>query len=564
MAAKHTVIHGIGVSAGAATGKVALMQVAPGVDPDEKPSKDVDREIERVNEAMKTVADQLKEKADKVDGKPREVLEATAQLAKDKGLAKAITKKLRSGLGTTRSVADASADYAKMLESLGGYMAERVTDLYDVRDRIICELRGMPAPGVPDMNEPMILVTRDLAPADTSTLDLDKVLGIITAEGGPTSHTAILAAQLGIPTVVRARGILKEVQDGDVIAFDGSSGEVIIAPSEKEIEDLHDRSNRRNSLLKESHGLGQTKDGHRVELMVNIGTVADARNAAKFDSEGVGLFRTEFLFLERQDKPSIEEQTEIYTQVLKEFEGRRVVVRTMDIGADKPLAFANQDKEENPALGVRGLRLGMSPKGEGLLNDQLQALSNAYKATHADLWVMAPMVATRAEAQWFADKVAEYQLPTVGIMVEVPAAAICANNVLKPVKFASLGTNDLTQYTMAADRVNSNLTELLTPWHPAVLRMFDFASQGAHEVGAHIGVCGEAGGDPLLALVLTGLGIESLSMAPKKLDAVRAVLKLHDFDTCKEMAKEAMDSSSKEEARERVLKLVNEQVRDLL
>lgn len=563
MAADHVVIKGIGVSAGAATGKVALMQVAPGVDPNEKPSTDPEADIQRVNESMEVVARQLRDKAAKVEGKPREVLEATAQLAGDRGLAKAIAKKIKAGQGITRSVADASADYAKMLESLGGYMAERVTDLNDVRDRIICDLRGMPTPGVPEMDGPMVLVARDLAPADTSTLDLEKVLGIITAEGGPTSHTAILAAQLGIPTVVKAQGILKVAHNGESIALDGSSGEVILSPSEQEVKDLLDRSARRNELLKDSHGLGQTKDGHRVELMVNIGTLADARNAAKYDCEGVGLFRTEFLFLERRDAPTVEEQTDVYTKVLQEFEGRRVVVRTLDAGADKPLAFANQDVEENPALGVRGLRLAMG-KEEKLLDDQLEALSRAYKAIGGDLWVMAPMVATRAESQWFADKVKQYGLPTVGIMIEVPAAAICSNNVLQPVKFASLGTNDLTQYTMAADRVNSNLTNLLSPWHPAVLRMINLASQGAHEAKAHIGVCGEAGGDPLLALVLTGLGIESLSMAPKKLDAVRAVLKLHDLETCKKMAREAMNASSMEEARANARQFVDEHVRDLI
>ena len=240
----------------------------------------------------------------------------------------------------TQAVHAAVEEYAEMLRSLGGYMAERATDLYDVRDRAICELRGLPAPGVPTFEEPVVLVARDLAPAETATLDPETVKGIITEVGGPTSHTAILAAQLGIPAIVKVAGIL-EVNEGDLLALDGGVGEVVVSPTAEEVELLEERSRRRALALAGSSGEGATYDGHRVKLLANIGTVDDAKRAAEVDLEGAGLFRTEFLFLDRAEAPSLEEQTDTYTKVLEAFGERRVVVRTLDAGADKPLSFTH-------------------------------------------------------------------------------------------------------------------------------------------------------------------------------------------------------------------------------
>ena len=454
----------------------------------------------------------------------------------------------------TAAVEAAVEEYAEMLRGLGGYMAERATDLYDVRDRAICELRGLPAPGVPSFDDPVILLARDLAPAETATLDPEKVKGIITEIGGPTSHTAILAAQLGIPAIVKVTSIL-DVAEGCMLALDGGVGEVIVNPTDEEVELLEARSRHRATALAGSSGEGATYDGYKVKLLANIGTIDDAERAAKFDLEGSGLFRTEFLFLDRADAPSLEEQTETYTKVLQAFGDRRVVVRTLDAGADKPLSFADLGKEENPALGRRGLRLCQAR--EDLIDTQLAALAAAYEATKADLWVMAPMVSTLEEAQWFADKARGVGLPKVGIMIEVPAAAIRADQMLSIVDFASIGTNDLTQYTMAADRMDGELAPLLNAWQPAVLQMIKFACEGGRSTSKSIGVCGEAGGDPLLALVLTGLGVGSLSMAPTKVNAVRAALRLHDLATCQQMAAYALDAPTAEEGRNNVLKLVS-------
>ena len=559
--ATHDVLHGIGVSAGTAAAPAAIVQPAPGVDTTEPGSIDAAADGARVREALAAVSARLSDRAANAPEETKAILKATAQLAGDRGLAKAVDKKLKKGLGITQAVHDAVEDYAQMLRGLGGYMAERAADLYDVRDRAICELRGLPEPGVPAFDGPVVLVARDLAPAETATLNPETVLGIITEVGGPTSHTAILAAQLGIPAIVKAEGIMK-VAEGTMLALDGGVGEVIVAPTDKEVDLLKERSRRRALALAGSTGKGATYDGYPVKLLANIGTVDDAMKASKFDLEGSGLFRTEFLFLERSEAPTLEEQTDTYTKVLQAFGDRRVVVRTLDAGADKPLSFADLGAEENPALGVRGLRL--CQVREDLIDTQLQALAAAHKVTGAELWVMAPMVSTADEAKWFADKARGYGLPKVGIMIEVPAAALRAEQLLSIVDFASIGTNDLTQYTMAADRLDGNLASLLDPWQPAVLEMIRHACNGGRATGKPIGVCGEAGGDPLLALVLTGLGVASLSMAPSKVNAVRAALRMHDLATCQQMAAYAVDAPSAKEGRENVVKLVAPAMLDLL
>ncbi|WP_115685740.1 phosphoenolpyruvate--protein phosphotransferase [Corynebacterium senegalense] len=563
MIEQHTVIYGIGVSTGTANAGVVKVLPAPGVDTNEPASTDPAADGERVRAAMASVAASLKAQAEHASPKARPILEATAQLASDRALAKAVVKKLKQGSGVTRAVHDATEDYAQLLAGLGGYMAERVTDLYDVRDRTICELRGLPKPGVPDITEPAILLADDLAPAETVGLNPELVVGIVTAGGGPTSHTAILAAQLGIPAVVKARGVM-DIAEGTHVAIDGGAGEVIVHPTDDEVADLRRRTERREAALAESTGAGVTADGYPVALLANIGTAEDGAAAAARDVEGTGLFRTEFLFLDRESAPSLEEQTETYSRVLEAFGTRRVVVRTLDAGADKPLSFANLGEEENPALGRRGLRL--SQAREDLLDTQLDALAAAYEATGrtADLRVMAPMVATVEEATWFADKARGRGLPKVGIMIEIPAAAIASKQLLSVVDFASIGTNDLSQYTMAADRMQGALSDLLSPWQPAVLQMIKATCLGGDATGKPISVCGEAGGDPLLALVLVGLGVSSLSMAVSKVPAVRAALRLHDRATCQQMAAYALDAVTAADAKAAVSALVNPKMRDLL
>lgn len=540
-------LHGIGVSVGSAYGPAVPVRPAPGIDESEPGSRDPLADGQRIRDALREVSDELMSRAENASGEAKDVLLITAQLATDKGLVKSVDKLLAQGRGVTATVHEAIESYVDKLALLGGYMAQRATDLKDVRDRIIAVLRDLPAPGVPTMTEPGIIVANDLAPAETAVLKPELVQGIVISGGGPTSHTAIIAASLGIPAVVQAAGI-EDLNSGELIALDGGTGEVILRPSEAQQAEFADRQERRLAAAAAYSGPGATSDGHQVALLANIGNPDQALLAAGHDVEGVGLFRTEFMFLDRQDPPSREEQAKAYTSVLEAFEGRRVVFRTLDAGADKPLAFADLGEEDNPALGRRGIRL--TRVREELLDTQLDALADAYQATNADVRIMAPMVATPEEAEWFAAKVRERGLPSVGIMIETPASALCARDVLAGLDFASIGTNDLAQYTMAADRMQGELGDLLSAWQPAVLRMIQLACEGADDAGATIGVCGEAAGDPLLALVLVGLGVSSLSMALTRVPEVRAALAQHTLAGCQAIAAAALATTSATAARQ--------------
>ena len=553
--------HGVGVSPGSAVGPVVQVQPPTRPPADEPAPADPDAEHARIKGVFEDVARNLEHRAEGADEHASAVLTATALIARDTGLAKAVGKLLRSGVGPTQSVTAAVEEYAAQFEALGGYFAERVTDLKDVRDRAVARLLGLPEPGVPSYEEPSVIIAHDLAPAETAVLDPAMVRAIVTEAGGRTSHTAILAAQLGIPAVVQVAEATA-IPEATTVAVDGDSGEVVLNPSSQYQEDLLVRQRRREAALADSSGPGVTADGHPVALLANIGGLEDALAAAAADVEGVGLFRTEFVFLSRDSAPSHAEQVQLYRQVFEAFGSRRVVVRTLDAGADKPLAFADLGPEENPALGRRGLRL--SQVRPDLLDVQLAALAEAAEGSEADVKVMAPMVATAGEAAWFAGRAREAGLRQVGVMIEVPAAAVHSRHVLADVDFASLGTNDLAQYTMAADRMQGELADLLDPWQPAVLEVIRLACAGGTAVGKPVGVCGEAGGDPLLALVLTGLGVTSLSMAPSKVSIVRYALSLHDLATCRQLATAAVEAESAAQAREEVLGRVDPSLADLV
>uniref|UniRef100_UPI00163AA301 phosphoenolpyruvate--protein phosphotransferase n=1 Tax=Humibacillus xanthopallidus TaxID=412689 RepID=UPI00163AA301 len=551
----------MGVSPGTAYGPV--VQVAPPVRPpaDEPPVDDQEAALGDVKAAFEAVAVSLEERATRVEDTAQQILKATALIARDKGLVKAAAKQLEAGKGRAGAIAGAIEQYAAQFEALGGYFAERVADLRDVGSRAVAAVLGVPAPGVPHFTDPSVVVAEDLAPAETATLDRALVVGIITEAGGRTSHTAILAAQMGIPAVVQLAGATT-LEPGTHVALDGDTGEVTIEPDLELVEQQRARAARRTEALGRLSGAGATSDGLAVALLANIGGVDDAVAAGALDLEGVGLFRTEFVYLSATKAPTVEEQTQIYRDVFAPFEGRRVVVRTLDAGADKPLKFADLGPEENPALGRRGLRL--SAERPDLLDAQLEALAIAARETGADVRVMAPMVATAEEAAWFARRVRENGLPKAGVMIEVPGAALRARDVLGEVDFGSLGTNDLAQYTMAADRMQGALSDLLDPWQPAVLDVVGIACEGARTVERPIGVCGESAGDPLLALVLVGLGVTSLSMAPSKVPVVRLALSLHTEAECQRLAQIARESRTAVDAMGAVREAASSELTDLL
>ena len=420
-------------------------------------------------------------------------------------------------------------------------MSERARDVRDVRDRIVAALTGAAPPGVPDPGHPFVLAASDLAPADTAMLDPAVVTAIVTARGGPTSHMAILARALGIPAVVALPGA-NDLADGEEVVVDGTAGTVLRTPSADDVAGA-----RRRVTAATFDGRGATRDGSEVELMANVADPSAAQAAAAAGARGVGLFRTEFCFLGRGEEPTIEEQVTAYRAVLSHFPDRRVVVRTLDAGADKPLRFLTPDHEDNPALGVRGLRTAVAHPD--VLDRQLDAIAQAAAAETAEVWVMAPMVSTVDEARDFAAACAAHGLEQSGVMIETPAAALQARHLLAEVSFASLGTNDLTQYTMAADRDLAGVAALSTPWQPAVLELVRMACEGGAMHGAPVGVCGEAAADPLLAPVLVGLGVTSLSMTPRSIPDVAEVLLATTYDECVRLAALAIDAPGAAEAR---------------
>jgi phosphotransferase system enzyme I (PtsI) len=543
-------LRGHGVSPGSAVGPVVRMP-DPLPEPAAGPTvAERDEEAARIRPAMEAVAAELWRRAGVAEGETKAVLEATAMMASDPGLSDLAEGAVRSeGTPAPRAVWDAANSFRDLLADAGGYLGARASDVEDVRNRIVGELLGVPPPGIPDPGHPFVLVAHDLAPADTATIDPTRVLAFATAEGGPTSHTAILARSLGIPAVVSCPGVL-ELAEGTTVVLDGATGVIDPAPSEAALADARDRVRRAATRDRRWTGKGGTADGRRVKLLANVGDPAGATAAAEDGAEGVGLFRTEFLFLDRGDEPSVDEQAQSYTEVFSAFRGRKVVVRTLDAGADKPLPFLDQGVEANPALGVRGLRIGIA--NPGVLDRQLQAIATAAERSGADVWVMAPMVAITAEAVFFAERARAVGLSTVGVMVEIPAAALSSRAILERVDFVSIGTNDLCQYTLAADRMSGALAALNDPWQPALLRLVGIAGESGEALRKPVGVCGEAAADPALAPVLVGLGVTSLSMSSRSVSDVGAVLATVTLQECRELARLAVEAPDAESGRSAV------------
>ncbi|KOX35182.1 phosphoenolpyruvate-protein phosphotransferase [Saccharothrix sp. NRRL B-16348] len=522
-------LSGVGVSSGRASGPVVRVAEPLGEPPAGPAPADPAAEAARIRPAADVVVARLHERAAAASGDAKDVLETTAAMAADPALLSQAEKLVTAdGLPAARAVHQAAAGFISALEAAGGYMAERARDVRDVRDRLVAELLGVAAPGVPSLASPSVLVARDLAPADTAGLDPAKVLALVTEEGGPTSHTAILARSLGIPAVVACRGVLD--LDVPALLVDGDTG--VVQASDGTVRAAHVAGRA------EWNGVGVLRDGYRVKVLGNVGSPADAVAAAAGGAEGVGLFRTEFCFLSAATEPSVAEQREAYAAVLAPFAGKPVVVRTLDAGADKPLPFLAPDPEPNPALGVRGLRVAFDRPD--VLERQLEAIALAAADTDADVSVMAPMVATAAEAAWFVARARAAGLRRAGVMIEIPAAALNAAEVLAVVDFVSIGTNDLAQYVFAADRQVGAVAALNDPWQPALLRMVKLVGDAGIAAGKPVGVCGEAAADPLLACVLTGLGVSSLSMNHTALSGVGAKLASTSFDLCQLAARGAV------------------------
>lgn len=536
----------LGVSAGRVVGPVHKLTQPMTAPPehDRIGPDDVDEEVQKLTTALSAVIAGYREQADQAHAQAADILRATAVLAGDSSLVDAACGLVRArGMDAPNAFWQAAQHVAQTMTDAGGMVAERAVDLADIRDRVVSRLLGIPMPGVVDPGHPFVLAARDLAPADTATLDGRTCLAIVTAEGGPTSHTSILARSMGIPAVVGCSDVLA-IPDGTPVLVDGRTGEVIPDPDEDQ------RATARTSRAPLSPLLtpGHTADGTPVPLLANVGSGGDSTFAATASAEGIGLFRTEFCFLDRTDEPSISEQVNAYREVLGSFPSSRVVVRTLDAGSDKPMAFLPMPAEANPALGLRGFRTARTYPA--VLERQLDAIVEASSTSEANVWVMAPMISTALEARDFATLARGRGVSHVGVMIETPSAALQAADILAEVDFVSVGTNDLTQYAMAVDREAVGMGDLQDSWQPGVLRLLRAIGEAGRTTGKPVGVCGEAASDPTLAPVLIGMGVTSLSMSPRALQPVAEALSTVSVEQCGRAAEAACSALSAAEARD--------------
>ena len=537
---------GVAASSGASVAP-AWLHAAADFDIPEGEVGDRAAEVSKLRKAVEAVGGALEEKAAQASGDLAGVLDAQAMMARDPELADSAERVIKDqGTSAAKAIIDAGEDYAEALAaSESEYMAARAEDIRDVCRRIARSAVGAPEASVADLSEPSVIVATELPPADVASLDPQLVQGIATEEGSRTSHTAIVARALGIPAVVAVKGLAAAASKGSPIAVDGDEGEIHIEPDDDTRARLEGkataRAKRREDLIARApDGFAATRDGHRVEVGTNIGAVAELEAALDEGAEGVGLLRTELLYIGHAEAPDEDEQVGVYGSMAELLGDRRLVVRTFDFGADKPVPFLDVDAEENPALGIRGIRLArLHPD---LISTQLRAIVRTAEGERR-IGVMAPMVATTEEADWFVEQLhaagGQEAGVEVGAMVEVPAAVLIAGDLAERLDFLSIGTNDLTQYLHAADRQLGALSYLQDPFSPALLRAVQAICREAQDK-AWVGVCGEAAGDPAWALIAVGLGVTELSVGSDSLLEVRVALAEATLDDCRAAAADAV------------------------
>ena len=481
-----------------------------------------------------------------------DVFAAHVQFLDDPQLVDPVEANIDDGLPAEHAVVEGFEDPIAQFEAMDGRMAERADDLRDVRDRLVRVLTGTERVDLGSLPEDTVLLAERLTPSDTAQLDPEAVSGFATVVGGRTSHAAIFARSLGIPAVVGVGETLSEVPEGVEAVVDGDAGEIITDPD----DDARARATREQEIEIREEPVATT-DGHSVEVAANIGTLAELEPAAERGADGVGLFRTEFLFLDRRAPPDEQEQFEAYTDALDVFPDGRVVVRTLDIGGDKQIPYLDLPDEVNPFLGSRGIRRSLGPDRD-LFESQLRTLLRAAAVGAGDLAVMFPMVATVEELDEALSAVESvavsleeagvaYEVPELGVMIETPGAAFMAPELAERVDFLSVGTNDLIQYVVAAARENERVADLHDPRYPAVLRAIRRCVDAADGTDTWVGMCGEMAGAPELTQLLVGLGLDELSMSAVTVPEVKANVAATDRTAARELAARALDASTKQD-----------------
>ncbi|WKV07922.1 phosphoenolpyruvate--protein phosphotransferase [Thermoanaerobacterium sp. CMT5567-10] len=559
-------LKGVAASPGIAIGKVFLytkkFAEINTQNIDESMVKDEIAKFENALKLTKEQIEKIKEKTEREFGKDKaEIFEAHLMLANDPELYDSVIRMIKNEYVTAdNAVNHVIEQHASMMESLDDkYLKERAVDLRDVGSRIINNLLGIVNVNLSELDEDVIIIAKDLTPSDTATMKKDKVLGFATDVGGRTSHTAIMARSLEIPAVVGTGNITQNVVGGETAIVDGSEGIVIINPSDDILKEYEDKLNKykiRIEKLKELKDLpAVTTDGKQSMLVANIGTPKDVDGALKNGAEGIGLFRTEFLYMNRNDFPSEEEQFEAYKYVAEKMNGKPVTIRTLDIGGDKKLPYLNMPDEMNPFLGYRAIRLCLDEKE--MFKTQLRALLRA--SAYGNILIMYPMISSVVEvrkANAILNEVKE-ELDAkgikydknikVGIMVEIPSAAVTADILAKEVDFFSIGTNDLCQYTLAVDRMNERIKDYYKPFNPAILRLIKNVIDASHKEGIFTAMCGEMAGDPFTTVILLGLGLDEFSMSASSIPNIKNIIRNVSYEKAKEFTEMVLNMSTPDE-----------------
>lgn len=529
------------------------------------PDNKIDAEIARFKEAREKSSQQLHaimERAKITLGEDKAaIFEGHIMLLEDEDLESEVITRIK----TKHTAADSAVHsvfeaQAKELEGLDDeYLKERAADIRDIGKRLLKNVLGMEIVDLSAIKEPCVLVAKDLTPSETAQLNLEMVLGFITDIGGRTSHTSIMARSLEIPAIVGTTNATKAIKQGDFIVLDGINNKIYINPNDKTVEKLKQVQKQyiddKEELAKLKDLPAISLDGHQVEVCANIGTVRDIAGAERNGYEGVGLYRTEFLFMDRDTYPNEDEQFKAYKEVAEATNGLGVIVRTMDIGGDKDVPYMHLPKEENPFLGWRAIRIGMDKKD--ILHAQLRAILRA--SAFGKLRIMFPMIISVEEVRILKSElnILKEQLKTegkafdenieIGVMVETPSAAVIARHLAKEVDFLSIGTNDLTQYTLAVDRGNELISHLYNPMSPSVLNLIKNVIDASHQEGKWTGMCGELGGDERATVLLLGMGLDEFSMGSISIPKIKKIIRNTNFSEAKKLADEALQKATAKE-----------------
>ena len=553
-------IQALGVSEGLVKAKAFVLR-EPDLSVSKQKIEDVAAEQARVDaavEAAKAQIEAIMEEAGETLGDKAEIFEAHLMMIEDEDYIDGMKAIIADeGVCAEYACKVNCENFQEMLRAMDDeYMQARAADVGDISMRILKVLKGVSDNMLDTITDPCIIVANDLTPSDTAKVGTKPVLGFITQIGGRTSHSAIMARSMGLPAAAGAGEQARIIESGDYILLDGCTGEIIVNPAQ-EHEEAFDRKKatfdeQRRMLETYRTQQGATSDGHRVVIEGNIGTPADAVRVDEVGGEGVGLFRSEFLFMDRPDLPSEEEQFTAYKQAAETMSGRPVIIRTLDIGGDKEVPALALEKEQNPFLGYRAIRICLDR--EELFLTQLRALLRA--SAFGDIRIMFPMISSleevlsakgmvqKAKDMLAAEGVAYNEDIKLGIMIEIPVAAICADILAKEVDFFSIGTNDLIQYSCAVDRINDKISSLYRPLHPGVLRLIKMAADAAKANGIECGVCGEMAGSRGMASVLCGLGVTNLSMSASSILAAKSDLAHHTYDECVRLANSLLGGQS--------------------